>query len=128
MVAAAIAHRHKDAGFHVPVHHGVARIVLEELGRDDVPGPGRAISLDVDCYLDIRKTAHQSRWGVGSRMERTASARRQGAVDVAMISFMQDARLRVSEAPALVWGVSSVCAAGQAACVAGKLGRTTSAW
>ena len=57
-------------------------------------------------------------------MERTASARRRGAVDVAMISFMQDARLRVSEAPELVWGVSSVRGGGSGCVCLGRwLGR-----
>ena len=36
-------------------------------------------------------------------MERTASARRRGVVDVAMIALMRDARLRVSEAAELTW-------------------------
>ena len=37
-------------------------------------------------------------------MERTASTRRRGAVDIAMIGLMRDARLRVSEAADLTWG------------------------
>ena len=37
-------------------------------------------------------------------MERTASARKRGAVDIAMIGLMRDARLRVSEAASLTWG------------------------
>ena len=34
-------------------------------------------------------------------MERAASARNRGAVDIAMLGLMRDARLRVSEAAAL---------------------------
>ena len=102
-VAAAIARNHKDSGFDVPVHHGVARTALDELTRDDVPGRSRAMPLDLDCYLAIRKTAHEPRWGRGGRLERTASARRRGEVDIAMIGLMRDARLRVSEAAALTW-------------------------
>ena len=63
VVAAAIAHNHKNAGFDVPVHRGVARIMLDELTWDDSPGPSRALPLDLDCYLAIRKTAHKPRWG-----------------------------------------------------------------
>ena len=37
-------------------------------------------------------------------MERVSSARRRGALDVAMIGMMRDARLRVSEVAALTWG------------------------
>ena len=104
VVAAAIACNHRNAGFDVPVRHGVARIVLDELTRDDAPGPTRALPLDLECYLAIRKTARQPRWGRGGRLERVASARRRGAMDVAMIGLMRDARLRVSEAAELTWG------------------------
>ena len=104
VAAAAIARNHKDAGFDVPVHHGVARTVLDELTRDDAPGPTRALPLDLECYLAIRKTARQPRWGRGGRLERAASARRRGAMDVAMIGLMRDARLRVGEAAELTWG------------------------
>ena len=97
VAAAAIARNHKDAGFDVPVNRGVARTVLDELTRDYAPGPSRALPLDIDCYLAIRKTAHRRHWGRGGRLERTPNARRRGTVDVAMIGLMRDARLRVSE-------------------------------
>ena len=57
VVAAAIARNHLDAGFDVPVHRGIARTVLDELTRDDAPGPTRALPLDLECYLAIMKTA-----------------------------------------------------------------------
>ena len=104
VVAAAIARNHKDAGFNVPVQKGVVRTRLDELTRDDAPAPARALPLDLGCYLVIRKTAHRPRWGRGGRMERTANARRRGAVDIAMIGLMRDARLPVSEAADLTWG------------------------
>ena len=97
VVAAAIARNHKDAGFDVPVDHGVARTVLDELTREESPAPTRALPLDLDCYLAIRKTAYKPCWGRGGRLER-------GAMDVAMIGLMRDARLRVSEASELTWG------------------------
>ena len=97
VVAAAIARNHKDAGFDVPLREGVAKTVLDELMQDDTPVPSRALPLDLDCYLAIRKTAHKPRWGRGGRIER-------GAMDVAMIGLMRDARLRVSEAAELTWG------------------------
>ena len=104
VVAAAIAHNHRDAGFDVPIHRGAARTALEELTQEDSPRPARALPLDLDCYLAIRKTAHSPRWGRGGRLERTASSRRRGAMDIAMIGLMRDARLRVSEAAELAWG------------------------
>ena len=104
VVAAAIAHNHKDAGFEVPLQHGVAKTVLDELTQDDSPGPIRTLPLDLDCYLAIRKTAYEPRSGRGGRMERVTNARRRGALDMAMIGLMRDARLRVSEAAMLTWG------------------------
>ena len=104
VVAAAIARNHKDAGFDAPVHQGVARTVLDDLTQDDAPGGSRTLALDLGCYLAIRKTASEPRWGRGGRLERTTSVRRRGAVDIAMIGLMRDARLRVSEATALTWG------------------------
>ena len=104
VVAAAIARNHRDAGFDAPIHMGAARTALEELTQEDSPRPARALPLNLDCYLAIRKTAHQPRWGRGGRMERTPSARRRGAMDIAMIGLMRDARLRVSEAADLTWG------------------------
>ena len=104
VAAFAIARNHRDAGFDAPIHRGIARTVLDELTRDEAPGPARALPLGLDCYLAIRKTAHEPRWGRGGRMERTVSARRRGAVDVAMIGLMRDARLRVTEAAELTWG------------------------
>ena len=53
VAAAAIARNHKNAGFDVPVHHGVVRTVLDELTRDEGPRPSRALPLDLDCYLLI---------------------------------------------------------------------------
>ena len=100
VVAAALSHNQKEAGFDLPFRHGVARDVLEELNQDDSPGPTRALSLNLDCYLAIMQTACELRSGRGGRMERASNARRRGTLDVAMIGLMRDARLRVSEATA----------------------------
>ena len=50
VAAAAIAHNHKNAGFDVPLRHGAARTVFDELTLDASPGPTRALPLDLDCY------------------------------------------------------------------------------
>ena len=92
VAAAAIARSHRDAGFDAPVQHDIARSVLDELTRDDAPVPNRALPLDLDRYLAIRETAPKPRWGRGGRLERTASARRRGAVDIAMIGLMRVTR------------------------------------
>ena len=104
VVAAAITRSHREAGFDVSAQQGVTRAVLEELTQDDSPGPTRALPLDLDCYLAIRKVAKEKRNGRGGHEERVSNARRRGALDVAMIGLMRDARLRVNEAAALTWG------------------------
>ena len=104
VVAAAITRNHKEAGFDVSAQQGAARAVLDELTQDDSPSANRALPLDLDCYLAIRKSANEQRGGRGGHTERVSNARRRGALDVAMIGLMRDARLRVSEAAALTWG------------------------
>ena len=103
VTAAEISHYHREGGFDVPLRQGVARAVLDELTQDNSPDPTRALPLDLDCYLAIRKTAYEPRRGRGGRMERTSSAHWRGSLDVAMIGLMRDARLRVGEAAMLVW-------------------------
>ena len=104
VVVAAIARSHREAGFDVPLRYGVARTILDELTQDHSPGPTRALPLDLECYLAIRKTAYEPRSSRGGGMERVSNARRRGTLDVGMIGLMRDARLRVSEAAALTWG------------------------
>ena len=103
VAAAAIARSHREAGFDVAGQQGVARTVLDELTQDDSPA-ARALPLDLDCYLAIRKKAKEPRSGRGGHEERVLNARRRGKLDVAMIGLMRDARLRVNEAAALTWG------------------------
>ena len=43
VAAAAIARNHKVTGFDVPLQRGLARTVLDDLTRDDAPGPSRAL-------------------------------------------------------------------------------------
>ena len=87
----------------VPVQTGVARDLLDQLAREDAAVPSRALPLDLDCYLAIRKTAHEPRNSRGGRLERVNTARRRGAFDVVMIGLMRDARLRLSEVAVLTW-------------------------
>ena len=75
VAAAAIARNHKVTGFWVPSLFGAARAVLDKLTREEVPGPSRELPLDLNCYLAIRKTAHEPRPDRGGRLERAASAR-----------------------------------------------------
>ena len=88
VVAASIAPSRRDACLDVPTHHGVARLVPDELTQDDALVPSMALRLDLERYPANRKTVPQPRWGRGGRMERTASARKRGEVDIAMIGVV----------------------------------------
>ena len=90
VMAVATVCNHEAAGFEVPIHHGVARAVLDEVMRDHAPGPGRALPLDLDCYLAIRKRVPKPRWGRSGRMDRTESVLGRGAIDIIMINLMRD--------------------------------------
>ena len=103
--ATAIERNRRDAGFDIPVHHGVARTVLDELTRNDTPAPTGELPFNLDCYLAIRRTAHKPRWG-GRQMDRAASARGRGAVDVAIIGLTRDSSLRVRGGPGPIRVVS----------------------
>ena len=74
------------------------------------------------------RTAHQLPWRRRGRMERTASVRRRGVVDIAMICLMQDAELRVSEAAALAWGGVEGVGGGSGRVCVGALRRPITAW
>ena len=55
-------------------------------------------------------------------MERVTNAHRRGAVGVAMIGLMRDARLRVSEAAALTWGDLEIVPGGSGRVRVGETG------
>ena len=57
-----------------------------------------------DTALDqIHSTACTPRLGRGGRPEHAQTARNRGLLDIALISLMRDAMLRVSEAADLIW-------------------------
>ena len=112
VVAVAIARNHKDAGFDVPVHHYVARSVLDELTLGDSPEPSTATSPS-----GRRRTSRVGDGAVGWSAPRAPAG---GArIDDAMIGLMRDARFRVREAAELPGVMSSGCAAAPVACVVG---------
>ena len=78
VAAAAIARIHKEAGFAAPFQGGVANSALVQLTGGDSPVPARALPLDLDCYLAIRKTAYEPRRGRGGRPETEDTARNRG--------------------------------------------------
>ena len=103
VIAAAIARRHALAELDNPCESETVQLVLEEFTQGATPGPRRVLPLDMDCYRAIRETAHEPRRTRGGVMESSESARRRGALDVAMIGLMRDAQLKVREATNLTW-------------------------
>ena len=54
------------------------------------------MSLDLECYLAIRKAAKYLHSGLCGRTERTASARRRGTLKIVMFCLKRDAGRNVS--------------------------------
>lgn len=63
----------------------------------------QAEALTVEVFAAIRATTCNPRRGRGG-VESPAAAMSRGNLDIAVISLMRDAMLRVSEAAALTWG------------------------
>ena len=102
--ASAIAFIHKAAELANPCAATEVRRALSGATRKAGKRQKQAAALTADALARIRATADNPREGRGGRPESQETARRRGRVDVAMISLMRDAMLRVSEAAALTWG------------------------
>ena len=102
--ASVIAFIHKTAELANPCAAAEVKQVLSSATRKAGKRQKQAAALTADALARIRATADKPREGRGSRSESQEMARRRGRVDVAMISLMRDAMLRVSEAAALTWG------------------------
>ena len=103
---AAIAHEHASRGAPSPaIHPGVRRVLRGLTRREAWAGhtPRQAAALTAEALAAIRLTAHHPRTGPGGRIESAEQARRRGDMDVAILTVMNDALLRRSEAAALTW-------------------------
>ena len=103
VTSAAIARGHARSGLRNPCESPVVQDKLDQLTRGEVSGERRVLPLDMDAYRAIRETAYERRTGRGGALEAADTARRRGAVDLAMIGLMRDARLKVREACSLTW-------------------------
>ena len=101
--AAAIACIHRASGLDDPCASAEVRRVLSGATRKAGSQQKQAAALTAEALVMIRATAHEPRPGRGGLPESPAAAERRGNVDVALISLMRDAMLRVSEAAALTW-------------------------
>ena len=103
VATAAIARVHRDAGQVNPCDHKTVKDTLSSLVLMVTSNPRRVRPLQLDHYRAIREKAHEPRIGKGGHMERDSTARRRGAIDVAMIGLMREARLSAREASDLTW-------------------------
>ena len=79
VAAAAIAHNQRDAGFEVPLRHGVARTVLDELTQDDSPGPRQGAAHGPGLLSgnkeDGARAAQRKGWRDGTGVQRPKAGR-----------------------------------------------------
>ena len=101
--AAAIGFVHRTAGQGDPCAGSEVKRTLRSATRKAGRRQKQAEALTAEALTAIRSTAHTPRRGRGGRFESKETARCRGNLDVALISLMRDAMLRVSEAAVLTW-------------------------
>ena len=104
VAASAIAFAHRTAGLDDPCASAEVKRTLRSATRKAGRSQKQAEALTVEAFAAIRSTAHEPRRGRGGKLETREAARYRGNLDIALISLMRDAMLRVSEAAALTWG------------------------
>ena len=102
--AAAIAFVHRAAGQDDPCASPEVKRTLRSATRKAGKGQKQAEALTAEAVNAIRSSACKPRRGRGGRFESQETARCRGNLDIALISLMRDAMLRVSEAAVLTWG------------------------
>ena len=101
--AAAIAFVHRAAGRENPCARPEVKRTLRGATRKAGRAQKQAEGLTEEALTAIRSTACEPRLGRGGRFESRRIAESRGNVDIALMSLMRDAMLRVSEAAALTW-------------------------
>ena len=101
--AAAIAFVHRAAGQDDPCARPEVKRTLRSATRKVGRGQKQAEALTAEALTAIRSAACKPRRGRGGRFESQETARCRGNLDIALISLMRDAMLRVSEAAVLTW-------------------------
>ena len=103
VMASAIAFVHKGAGLDDPCAGPEVKRTLRCAARKAGRAQKQAEGLTEDAMAAIRATACERRVGRGGRLESEETARSRGNLDMALVSLMRDAMLRVSEAADLTW-------------------------
>ena len=103
VAASAIAFVHKTAGEDDPCASPDVKRTLRSATRKVGRSQKQAEALTVEALNAIQSTACRPRRGRGGRFESQETAMFRGNLDIALISLMRDALLRVSEAAVLTW-------------------------
>ena len=103
VAAAAIGFVHKTAGLDDPCASLEVKRTLRGAIRKGGRGQKQAEGLTAELLDIIQEAAYNPRRGRGGRLESLQTAASRGDVDIALISLMRDALLRVSEAAVLIW-------------------------
>ena len=101
--AAAIAFIHRSAGQVDPYASPEVKRTLRSATRKAGRSQKQAQALTDEALTAIRSTACNPRPSRGGRPEGRETAMCRGNLDIALISLMRDAMLRVSEAAVLTW-------------------------
>ena len=101
--AAAISFVHRTRGLADPRDTEEVRATLRSAARKAGAAQRQAEGITEQELQAIRATACRPRRWRRGRIESADTAERRGGLDIAMISVMRDALLRVSEAAALLW-------------------------
>lgn len=104
VAAAAIAYVHNHYGLVNPCSHPHVKRTLKGATRIAGKAQKQAKGLTADGLEAIEATACRPRLRASGRQEGKEAAVRRGSVDIALVSVMRDAMLRVSECAALTWG------------------------
>ena len=101
--ASAIAFVHRASGHDDPCTSPEVKRTLRSAARKAGKRQKQAKALTAEAMTAIQITACKRRRGRGGRVESRETARCRGNLDIALISLMRDAMLRVSEAAVLTW-------------------------
>ena len=103
VAASAIAFVHRNAGLDDPCSSPEVKRTLRCATRKAGKYQKQAQALTAESLAAIRSTALEPRLGRGGKLESQKMAACRGNLDIALISLMRDAMLRVSEAASLNW-------------------------
>ncbi len=102
--AAAVSYAHRAAELNDPCASQDVRNALKSAARKAGREQRQAEALTAEALQKIRETALLPRSHRDGGIENTQAAARRGLTDIAIISLMRDAMLRLSEAASLRWG------------------------